>query len=193
VNARAGLRGLLDAISNSGTSEGAYKGWDARREGEKRKGVRAIKTALREKRDAISAMWHPGFGAIDFPLDKRGGKGLLKIVADHGEEAALHAPHVIAYGNVLPRNGNTQVVEHEGSRVVLTQSENKDRRHWMLTAYDSTLQKKRPLMNSGRDFTPSSLRLPGLHWPRPGKGAVTAKANLRLLHGRIKGILQEAA
>jgi hypothetical protein len=107
------------------------------------KGVRAVKTALQQKRDAVSAMSHPKVGAIDFPYRGRGGKGLARIVADHGEEAALHAPHVIAHGEHLPPSGNTRVITKDGWRVVLTKSAGRDKRHWTLTAYQPEGAKKK--------------------------------------------------
>jgi hypothetical protein len=98
---------------------------------EEARGRRAMLTAIQQQRDAISAMNDPELGPIDFIYEGRGNKGVKWIVAD----SATHAPHVIAHGTKLARNGNVQVIVKDGWRVVLTKSEDRDRRHWLLTAY----------------------------------------------------------
>ncbi len=97
--------------------------------------MRAVKTALQQKRDAVSAMNDPLLGPIDFPYVGHGGKGLKAIVEKHGLEAALRAPHIIARGEKLPPTGNSQAIRKDGWRVVLTKTQERDKRHWMLTAY----------------------------------------------------------
>jgi hypothetical protein len=150
------------------------------------RGLRAVKTALREKRDAISAMSDPELGPIDFVFKGRGGKGLAGIIRDHGVDAAHEAPMVIAFGTKLPRNGNTQVIVKDGWRVVLTKSDGLDKRHWVLTSYD-TGKKKERLVNAREDLIPSRLRSAGLHWPRPVEGAVARRqATLRAALGQLR-------
>lgn len=110
----------------------AEKGGDKEAE----KGVRAIKRAIQEKTDRVAAMVVPGVGAADFLWVGRGGKGVKKIIEDHGVKAALVAPFVMGAPDSMRREGNYVVLEKGKHKVVLTKSEGKDKRHWMLTAYE---------------------------------------------------------
>ncbi len=138
-NAVSALEGIIAEALRSGNGDRPGHEFHGNQWGEatfqEQRGLRAVKTALQQKRDAVSAMNDSLLGPIDFPYVGHGGKGLKAIVEKHGEEAALKAPHIIAHGEKLPPNGNEQAIRKDGWRVVLTKTEGRDKRHWMLTAY----------------------------------------------------------
>jgi hypothetical protein len=128
--------------SNSGTSDGAYKGWETRRakgwapkpeerEEVRLKGLRAAESILKDHRDVLHAMERPDIGPIDFRWgDQR--RGIEHIIwrremqrlrfrsGPSGEEVVRMIPSVIAQGEPTFRNDGDVEIDRGEWRVVLT-------------------------------------------------------------------------
>jgi hypothetical protein len=83
-------------------------------------------------RGAVSFVWgHPGDPAAQF----KGGYGIGKVVAKHGEKAARAIPETLAFGK---QAGTPErlTVDHQGFRAVLTRGGNGPSGYWVLTGYE---------------------------------------------------------
>ena len=120
------------------------EGGQARTEADEARGLANVKKAIAGKQDVMEAMKHKDLGDIDFRWgregdashDYAGGHGFAKIVAKHGEGAALAVPKVIANGE-LAKGRTRAFIEHEGHRVVLSNNWlGQPTNHWVVSAYE---------------------------------------------------------
>ncbi|MDR1304468.1 MAG: hypothetical protein LBK76_04510 [Verrucomicrobiales bacterium] len=188
-------------LANDGTSEGAVKGWETRRAGgwtpkeqavQHSRGLRAARRVLHEQRDAVSAMTHPEIGPIDFVYEGRNGTGLKHVIEKHGKADLLKIPGIIAGGKMVSRQGERIVLSKDDALVVLTKTEGKDRRHWVLTGYTPSASHQKAaagLMNSRKVVIPSNLHTDSLRSSRLSAGAPAAGINIAQTKARLKTIL----
>jgi len=103
-----------------------------------------MRTSIDEKTDVVHAMDHPALGPIDFrhgetgdpARDFRGGSGVAKIVAKHGEETAMKMPEVIVRGDVTHGQSRT-FIDHGEHRAVLAKDfKGEPTNRWLVTGYE---------------------------------------------------------
>lgn len=102
---------------------------------------------LRDRTDVVDAMTRPGLGQVSFLWGKpgdpaqnfKGGEGVAKIVAKHGEDVARAIPNVIAEGQETRRFGDLwggRVAISDGKHTaVLSLQRFGQQRIWVLTGW----------------------------------------------------------
>ncbi len=102
------------------------------------RGTEAINKALATHADVPNAMSRPGFDEIDLRWSYgTQGKGVAGILRDHTEMDVRMIPFAIARGQHDPAaaHGNNQIIKYHGWIAVLTKTEGRDPRHWVLTNF----------------------------------------------------------
>lgn len=108
------------------------------------RGVKAMRRAIRQKKDIQNAMFREEVGQIDFPWGNSGvktddfkhGYGIQHIVRKHGLRDAMKLPYVLAKGNVRKINdfGDGRIeISHNGFSAYLIKENS--RKAWVLSGY----------------------------------------------------------
>ncbi len=172
VNSDESLKADVDAVENAGTSAGAKKGWDKRgrgrrddwqnaREGMTPKqnatnGIRAMRWAMNNGKDAERVMHRKGLGWVDFPYGRPGtpkpngkgvthtdGYGLSHIEAKHGERAVRRMPLILAYGKIKQRPEEGKATVTYGNEEVHLRVSKGKKKSWTTTSYNVTRTNKK--------------------------------------------------
>lgn len=112
-----------------------------------KRGMKAVRRALVQKRDVPNAMYRKGLGAIHFLYgtpgatrnEFKGGFGISHIVAKHGRADALALPVVIARGKIHTHTSPEKRLITHGDYEAALVKEN-SRSAWVLTGFKSRRQ-----------------------------------------------------
>lgn len=153
-----------------------WRRYDA--EAEIKRGEASMDDVIRDQRDVPNAMHHPILGAVSFvwgepgvPPKHKGGFGVSKIIAKHGEHSARAMPRVIANGKLLDQSQHSvdahRAVISDGKYIaVLSLTRFNQRLTWLLTGWE---EDGATGVNPNRAYAPKGSGL------RPEGGASNAK------------------
>lgn len=115
------------------------------------KGKAAILRVISRKTDAMNAVSRGDIGPVHFYWGEtgdagnkfKGGHGISKIIAKHGEHVALRIPEVIVRGRIGKpyQSGQKRNITHGSYVATIALMKNGKSEHWVLTAFDKGIER----------------------------------------------------